>query len=133
MINFVAGRTTNIADGLRKANILFDPLLGDRDGVPNVAILFTDGAANQETGNTLTEATLLKEKGVSIICIGISNGVNMQELTAIASRPEWVILIESFDDLLPVINAVAELACDATEGVGKLPCKVCRPTCYIFA
>ena len=39
---------------------------GDRPGVPNVAILITDGASNVNEQNTIPAAQYAKEKGITI-------------------------------------------------------------------
>ena len=53
---------------------MFTPENGDRDGVPNIGIVITDGAANVDIDRTGPEADLAREEGMSIIVI-TSGGV----------------------------------------------------------
>ena len=60
---------------------------GDRKGVPNIAIVITDGKSN-DANETKREAAALKKSGVVVFSIGIGSGVNKREITNIASRPK---------------------------------------------
>lgn len=54
----ITGGETNIADVLRKMRTqLFVAERGDRDDVPNIAILVTDGRANREAGDTFEQVS----------------------------------------------------------------------------
>ena len=80
----IEGGETNIADGFRKALIVFQ---GARPGIKKLAILVTDGAANLDKKNTFTEVNETKANNVEIFVVGMTDLVNTAELTAIASYP----------------------------------------------
>ena len=63
------GGRTNIAEALELARtVVFRRENGDRNLVPNVAILVTDGIPNERVQDTLREADLLKGKsGMSLL------------------------------------------------------------------
>ena len=46
---------------------------GDRNNVPNVVLLLTDGPADVDIGFTEPEAQLLKNDGATIVPVGITN------------------------------------------------------------
>lgn len=73
------GGTTNTADGLELARTLvFQEKRGDRVGVANVAVLVTDGQANERENDTLREAELTKQAGLKIISVGVTDLVSKQ-------------------------------------------------------
>lgn len=109
---------TNIAEGLEvMRRDLFTAEFGDREFAPNIAILITDGYANDRENDTLDEARYAKEAGISLITIGISNNVNFAELAAIASVPEDFFPVVDFETLRSVINKVLGVICvERTKG-----------------
>ena len=89
VINFVSsmlidGGRTNMADGFRKALVIFQ---GARPGIKKLAILVTDGTANIDRENTFTQVNETKANNVEIFVVGITSQVDETELTAIASYP----------------------------------------------
>ena len=50
---------------------MFQPGYGDREGVPNVLIIVTDGESNIQNWRTLPEAQLIKDSGVHVYSIGV--------------------------------------------------------------
>ena len=79
---------TNIADGLHTARTqLFNEQNGNRKNVPNIAVLITDGESVNDKGNTIRNAQALHRDGIEIICIGISDAINEDEIRAISSPP----------------------------------------------
>lgn len=65
---------------------MFTNARGDRRGVPNVAILITDGVSSINPHRTIPEALEAKERGTHIFTIDIALPHNV-ELNAITSTP----------------------------------------------
>ena len=110
---------TNTAEGLElMMNNVFVKTRGDRDGVPNIAILITDGQANKRIGEEITVASEAKGKGINIISIGVTDRINIDDLTAIASSADQVIEVTNFSELGNIVTHVMESSCGVA--VGKL-------------
>ncbi|XP_067673461.1 collagen alpha-1(XXI) chain-like isoform X2 [Haliotis asinina] len=62
-----------------------------RPGVPQIAIVLTDGQS-YDRSVTVHEATLNHEAGITTFVIGIGSGVDMTELSALASSPHTTYL-----------------------------------------
>lgn len=60
------GKNTNTADGLRKIRTQVLGKAGDRPDARNVVVVITDGKANREQENTLTEAKKIKALGTEV-------------------------------------------------------------------
>ena len=76
------------------------------EGVPLVMIVLTDGESGTSPGPAAAAA---RAEGIQIISFGIGSGVNIAELNDIASGPEFVFLIDSFnqqdfDDVLQTLQ-----------------------------
>jgi hypothetical protein len=79
---------TNIGDALRYAcEDMFVLGKGDRLKVKDYLILLTDGKSNR--GNIMTGVTKCTSRNVSIIGVGIGDGIDEQELRSIVSKPEY--------------------------------------------
>ena len=64
--------STNTADALlRMRTAVFSEMQGDRPGVPNVAIVMTDGVSNLNAERTVTEALRCKAAGILIFSLGM--------------------------------------------------------------
>ncbi|WAR12942.1 CO6A6-like protein, partial [Mya arenaria] len=66
---------------------IFNQNNGDRPGIPNIAIVVTDGRSTNRP-NTLAEAQKLRNSGVQVFAVGVGGGVDTSELNAIASDPD---------------------------------------------
>ena len=98
---------TNTADGLCKlVRYGFADGHGARPAsgaVFRIAIVMTDGKSNQESSecqwNTSQAAAAVHELNPSVLvyAIGVTSSVNDEELNAIASSPNFVTYIDSFD------------------------------------
>ena len=79
--------STNTADALLTMwSEMFTAGNGDRAGVPNVAIVITDGVSNINSRRTIPEAEQARADGIHIYSIGIGL-TDTTELDGIASRP----------------------------------------------
>ena len=96
--------------GLQNAN-------GDRADVRNLAILITDGVANEREDETLTQAALLRDVAY-IMTIGITNAIDEPQLKLISSGNE-VIMVGDFSELGQVIIDLEEASCNIPP-IGRL-------------
>ena len=93
---------TNTPDGL-------DTLIGEfntssfgvrpaEQGIPRVAIVVTDGKSNKGGGPnaTIANAQGVHDNNILTFAVGVGDNVNMAELDAIATSPEYVYLLNDF-------------------------------------
>ena len=81
------GGTTNTAHALELTwSAVFDKA-GDRAGVPNVAILITDGIPNERETDTLPQANNVKSRNIELVVVGITDEIdlNMLEVRTVES------------------------------------------------
>jgi Mg-chelatase subunit ChlD len=85
---------------------------GDRPGVPNIAIVVTDGRSNNRP-STLAEAAKAKALGIEVFSVGVGAGVDVSELNAIASDPDagHVMTVTDFSKLQQIQSAFAAKTC----------------------
>ncbi|XP_060583327.1 collagen alpha-1(XII) chain-like [Ruditapes philippinarum] len=88
----------------------------ERVNDPNIAIVITDGYSRDKTA-TRQQAMLAKQSGnITIIAIGVGNGTDVNELTAIAtldqnSNRSLIYEVGSFEALQTLNTVVATVAC----------------------
>ena len=77
-----------------------------------IAIVLTDGASNSFT-DTVQQAALLKQAGVTVFAIGVGNA-NQRELDEIASEPisEHKFVVNDFNALTHINGSLKEATCD---------------------
>ena len=102
---------TNMAAAFRQARENIFGRGGDRPTVSNVAVIITDGRSEPDPTQTIPEANLLKQEGVTIIAVGIGNQVDRRELDGIASNPNDVIVARNFVDLQDQLGRLLDRAC----------------------
>ncbi|ESN92083.1 hypothetical protein HELRODRAFT_104083 [Helobdella robusta] len=82
------GQRTNTAAAL---NLLrtqaFTATNGDRSGVPNVAIIVSDGNSNINPSSTVDEAIACRQAGIRLVTASLGDSINMAEIKNIASFP----------------------------------------------
>eukprot|EP00794_Sanderia_malayensis_P005383 gene5383-6056_t len=112
---------TYIDRGLHTVNMeLFTEANGDRKDAPNFLFLLTDGRQEKNIYSTPPElqAEALRNRGVTIIAIGIGSKVDALELATFAGSLDNVLLPNSFDDLLIggfLQKIVSKTCAEATE------------------
>ncbi|ELU16324.1 hypothetical protein CAPTEDRAFT_192434 [Capitella teleta] len=115
---------TNTFDGLNKMRVLFSDDYGDRDVVPNVAIVLTDGDHSPGLEDPFDAATRAQAEGIFMMTIGM-NEATVDETRALSSQPQeegknfWM---TSFDDLQDIVSQVQKAACDQTGNSCTLDC-----------
>ena len=109
-ISYNAG-STHITAALEESEVIFDG--NARAGVPQVAILATDGRHN--TGNPLVSpkvpADRLRAAGVIIFVVSIGAGVDQVEVEEIAGSPARVFNAE-FGQLDSVVKSITNSICE---------------------
>jgi len=71
------GGNTNTTGGLRLTRTeIFNTANGDRRRVPNVIVLITDGVPTREVGELWNEVRRVKNAGIRIVAVGITNAVS---------------------------------------------------------
>ncbi|CAH1788338.1 unnamed protein product [Owenia fusiformis] len=107
------GTKTNLGLDLLTTE-LFTVSNGDRLGVPNLAVVVTDGQSN-DLALTTDSAASVQAAGIQVFAIGIGdmNSLNTDELNIIASDPDYahMYIIENFDLLANISKDVASSTC----------------------
>ena len=114
------GYTTAIDDALRVSDKdMFSLSGGVRQGVPLVLIVLTDGRCTACKEPLDKAVTPLREKGVQIFSIAVSDAVNVTELRQFISTPheDHLLEVESFKKLKSLISVLQRSGC---EGKGFL-------------
>jgi hypothetical protein len=107
-----AGGGTATANALLTARTkLFSTRRGQE--TPRIALIFTDGASNEGLAAVKSESDQLKNEGIELFSIGIGTGIKQDELNAMASFQQNVMLITNYNALVNSINAITLKACEA--------------------
>ena len=109
------GGETSTSEALRMAReVLYDNTNGNRPGVNDVIVLFTNGYSS-DFDETLREAVLTKLSGMTIIVVAVSTRYNEFELKEIASDPDRfnVFALSSVDDVGQLVNPVRRAICNS--------------------
>ncbi len=129
-INIVANATqyTNIADGLDKSFAEFSA--SKQNQLTNkVIVLLTDGVANmpEKVGDknysesfAKQEADIAKKAGTEIFTIGLSNQVNRDFLTNIATSPDHYYAATTSKDLSGIYDKIAVRFCTSGPSVVEI-------------
>lgn len=96
------------------ANKMFTQPNGDRPGIPNIAIVMTDGRSNNPP-NTANEAKKVQKAGINVYAVGIGKGIDRNELNTIATDPDssHVMTVDSFDKLQQISAGFQARACQS--------------------
>ena len=109
-MSYIGGRT-NLAEGLDLARTDLFNNVGNRPEAKDIAIVITDGIPNERVYDTIPAADRLKAQGVTIVAVGVTDLIDEDELRAIASSYNDVILTPSFETLNNEIATLTARAC----------------------
>lgn len=114
-IDYVGGNT-NTSGGLRvMTNEQFNRRGGDRPGVRNVAIILTDGKSTFDKQRTISDAIYARNSGIDIYAVGITSGIDKQELKEMSSSPQIensdYFTSTDFRELGTLVEKLADKAC----------------------
>ncbi|XP_064610894.1 sushi, von Willebrand factor type A, EGF and pentraxin domain-containing protein 1-like [Liolophura sinensis] len=107
------GRETYTDRGLYSARMnVLQESAGDRQDVPNVVLVLTDGKSKDPT-KTAYQANLLHSSGAEVIALGIGSNADLDELNAIASDPdeENMYRVSDFDSMSSIIDELVMKTC----------------------
>ena len=101
---------TDIAKALKETfeNHFQDTDRGGRDDASKLLVLITDGTS---TG-TEEIARTIRDAGIDILCVGITNGVDIQQLADIAGDSSRVFDARSFTGLEDIAEMLGSKTCD---------------------
>lgn len=104
---------TDIAKALRETfeDQFQDSSKGGRDDAEKILVLITDGTSpgTEEISRTI------RNVGIDIFCVGITDGVEIQQLADIAGDPSKVFDARSFSELGNIAEILSTTACDAIQ------------------
>ena len=112
-----AGGHTNTSGGIyRMHKDVFTPERGDRAGIPNTAVIITDGVSTIDNKKTIPYAAAAKDDGIRIIAIGVTDKINMNELKGIATAPTepgetTIFTVDDFVNLSNVVDNLIKYTC----------------------
>lgn len=117
-IAFVPNRgRTNTQDAIRMTRSdVFTQSRGDRRGVPNIAVLVTDGYSNVQRDNTVPEADRAKRDDIAMYVVAVGDSVDVGEVNAIAgtsvtSPDNYVFRVRDDSDIDDVADELAQELC----------------------
>lgn len=89
-----------------------------RFGIPRIAVVITDGRSNVNPSETIPAAQRLHDDGVIVFGVGVGDRLNLAELNAIASSPNFRVLLDSFSvtEFTTLQRTISSEAC-----IGKYP------------
>ena len=97
--------------------VMFTPGNGDRPGVPNYALVLTDGYSNVDRMATPAAATNLKLTGCTTFTVGIGNDgcIDPAEIAGISSDPDVVYSFLLDDNSLvdTIVTNILDVLCQA--------------------
>lgn len=99
---------TNTALGISKMIEMFKS--DGRQNVPWVSIVITDGIS-KDPALTAQEAALARDMKVNMFAVGISHLIYQAELEAIASSPQQVLMLQTFDQLKMTLSSLMKVVC----------------------
>ncbi|KAH9505516.1 Collagen alpha-5(VI) chain [Bulinus truncatus] len=109
---YIWGTYTDKAFEFVQNESMFGPQAGGREDVPNIALLMTDGMSSNMS-KTIAAANALKAKdNVTVIAVGIGQEVNKEELSGVASRPEYAIYAIDYTLLDYISHELVAMTCD---------------------
>ena len=109
-VRYTYGRTNTAAALYDLRTEMFRARNGDRPGIPNIAVIVTDGDSNINVDQTIPESDLAREAGITVFAIGI--GLNATtELDAIAGVKSNRFFVDGFDQLEAKMETLYNFVC----------------------
>ena len=102
------GGGTYTGGALKKAKLeLFEK--SARAGVPNIAIIITDGKSSDNIGDP---AQQLRDSGCTVFSVGIGKNYDKEQLREMATNPDSQHVLEAdFDALDSIVDTIVDTSC----------------------
>ncbi|KAK3726724.1 hypothetical protein RRG08_017031 [Elysia crispata] len=110
-VNYTEGNTqTGAALNLLREDV-FTAAHGDRPGVPNLAVIITDGASSDHH-TLMNESSLLEQSDLTVLAVSVGFVTHPDELRAMAGRE--ILRVNSYAELVALADEVVRLVCSTT-------------------
>lgn len=120
LVNRYPGGNTNTPLALSVLRSQIFGISGDRPGVPDAAIILTDGVPTVRPGNTIPEANAAKGQGIKIFPVGITRFIDENILRDMSSSPQIkgqnYFTSPTFAELDRVLETLVASTCGPTPG-----------------
>ncbi|XP_022080067.1 von Willebrand factor A domain-containing protein 2-like [Acanthaster planci] len=115
-IQYIGGGTQTVAAlnvTASQAFLVENGARPDLNAVSRAAVVITDGRS-QGPAAVAVPADRAREKGIAVFAIGVTNNVNMEELNAIANKPNdtYVFHVSNFDAIDNIVASLEEKTCN---------------------
>merc|ERR1711962_569730 len=115
-----AGYRTNTNNALEVVSRdMFSLSGGTRQGVTKVLILLTDGKCTLCGNKGVKDSAMkLKNEGVTVFTIGVTDDINREELEEISSDPSdrYMFFVKTFSELKMAVRGLQEKSCTVKKG-----------------
>ncbi|XP_052234869.1 uncharacterized protein LOC127847186 [Dreissena polymorpha] len=101
---------------------MFTRANGDRENIPNVAILITDGNSTINIERTIPEAQAARHRGILLYAIGIGL-TDTEELNEITGSEQNRYFIDNFDELEQKLETIFKSLCPVSRTTTLAPLK----------
>ena len=108
------GGRTNIYHALNRLNEeQFILASGDRVGVRNIAVLVSDGYSNEQAGQELAEAEIVKDRGAEVYTIALGESPNLSDINEMSSNPDsdYVIRLRTIAEAQDAAEMLLDTLC----------------------
>jgi len=78
-------------------------------GSAQMLAVLTDGQPAEDTAYEVSQA---RSEGIDIVAIGVGSDISYDELEKMAGKPERVLQVDSFDDLVDIVHDTSKMVCD---------------------
>ncbi len=103
-----------------------------KQGIPKVVIVITDGRSNDKNA-TIREARLIRERGFSMISVGVGAETDQDELNGMSSSPDNVYSVEDFAKILEIVTDITRTNCKTPAEISDSMAKTqVRPNAYKY-
>ena len=118
---------TNTTGGLWVTrNEVFKPLNGEREDIPDLIVLVTDGIPTRDVDMLPDEINKIREAGIRLVAIGIGEA-DEPYLASIAESEDYYVYLPDFASLSTVADRVMQIICGIFSPESTIPEEMTTP------